>query len=101
MGASAVKGVFGTLRAAADAGAYDVSDEEYRRRWGDPSSETGTDLEANPQALLNPVGAWVRERYPEKLLKHHVIQSGHQYRLVRIDELAPYNLVMTNDQHGC
>lgn len=86
-----MKGVYGTLRGAADAHAYDVDDETYSKRWGDPKNETGTDLLDNPRRLVNPKGAWVRERYPEKLLKHHIIQSGYKYEYIGGDwKLSPY-----------
>ena len=42
--------------------------------------------------FLNPLGAWVREQYPEKLLKHHILKQGFSYKMINVTDqyVSPY-----------
>lgn len=84
-----MKAVFGNLVKEADKGVYNVSDQDYESHWGEPKFEAGLDTRDSPRSLLNPVGFWARERYPEKLLKHHILQQGYQYRFFG-NGVSPY-----------
>jgi hypothetical protein len=87
--AAPMRGVFETMTSHADEGDYDISDVQYRERWGPPEAE----LLDMPNTLLNPLQAWVRERYPEKLLKHHILRQGFNYTLIQGRYVSPYDVV--------
>eukprot|EP00440_Ansanella_granifera_P021107 gb/GFBE01022920.1/.p1 GENE.gb/GFBE01022920.1/~~gb/GFBE01022920.1/.p1 ORF type:complete len:360 (+),score=78.17 gb/GFBE01022920.1/:1-1080(+) len=85
-----MEGVFGTMFMHADAGMFNVTDEEYSRFYGDPATETGHDTLDHPQQFVNPPGSWIRERYPEKALKHQILRSGYRYALIEDAWFNPY-----------
>jgi len=86
--AKPMRGVFATMDIAADKGSYDVSKADYRKKWGPREAD------APPQPhILTPRRAWVRERYPEKLLKHHILQQGFKYKLISDSSISSYDIV--------
>lgn len=87
-----MEGTFGTTAIHVNKGMFNVTDEEYQQLWGQPVVETGSDLRDSPVALLNPPGSFVRERYPEKLLKHQILESGYRYALIEDPRYSPYRV---------
>jgi len=83
--AEPMRAVFATMNEFADQGDYDISQQKYWKRWGAPLQDF-----SGPSTLLNPRHTWVREQYPEKLLKHHILQQGFKYTLISDDTVSPY-----------
>jgi len=92
--AEPMRAVFATMNVYADQGDYDISQQKYRTRWGAPLQDF-----SGPITLLNPWHTWVREQYPEKLLKHHILQRGLKYTLISDDTVSPYDIVTL--ERGC
>jgi hypothetical protein len=97
--AKSMKQAFGTLVQRADQRDFDLTDEQYYNKWG--NVDTGT-----KGVLLNPHGFWVRERAPEILLAHHLLDMKINYTFIEPQGLSLWdigargNRCRSNHTHG-